>query len=273
MHAWVDGSLLDDPEAAVLPVTDHGVTVGDGVFESVKVVQGEAFALGLHLDRLGRSAEGLGLPTPDRSLLEAGVAAVLGRQHLPLGRLRITVTGGPGPLGSMRGDGGPTYVVVAVPMAPAAATAALVTVPWTRNERGATAGLKTTSYAENVVALAHAMERGADEAVLANTRGELCEGTGSNVFWVRDGVLCTPSLASGCLAGITRGLVLEWCGGREDDVPLEEAREAEEVFLVSTTRDVQPVVRWDDRTWDGPGPVTQAAAATWRRRERELLGR
>ena len=84
-------------------------------------------------------------------------------------------------------------------------------VPWVRNERSAVAGLKTTSYAENVVALAYAKERGAIEAVFANTRGELCEGTGSNVFVVRDGVVWTPPLDSGCLAGITRALAVEWC--------------------------------------------------------------
>lgn len=270
MHAWVDGSLLPDPTAVAVRVTDHGLTVGDGVFESVKVVDGRPFALGPHLDRLERSALGLGLEAPDRPLVEKGVRAVLAAQHLPLGRLRITVTGGPAPLGSGRGDEGQTVMVVAVPMAPAAPSAAVVTVPWPRNERGATAGLKTTSYAENVIALAHAQRQGADEALLANTVGDLCEGTGSNVFYVADGELRTPTLASGCLAGVTRALVLEWCGAVEVDAPLAEvAAGASEVFLVSTTRDVQPVLRWDSRTWDRPGPVTLEAARTWALREPE----
>jgi branched-chain amino acid aminotransferase len=270
MHAWVDGSLLADPGAAAVPVTDHGLTVGDGVFESIKVVQGRPFALGPHLDRLERSAVGLGLDAPDRSLVESGVRAVLDAEHLPLGRLRITVTGGPAPLGSGRGDAGQTVVVVAAPMGPAAPSSAVVTVPWPRNERGATAGLKTTSYAENVIALAHAQQQGADEAVLANTVGDLCEGTGSNVFYVVDDELRTPTLASGCLAGVTRALVLEWCGGREVDAPLAKvAAAAEEVFLVSTTRDVQPVLRWDGRTWAGPGPVTREAMRVWAEREPE----
>ena len=85
----------------------------------------------------------------------------------------------------------------------------MVVVPWPRNERSAVAGLKTTSYAENVVALAHATERGAGEAIFANLAGNLCEGTGSNVFVGVDGRLVTPPLSSGCLAGITRELVLE----------------------------------------------------------------
>ena len=83
-------------------------------------------------------------------------------------------------------------------------------MPWVRNERSATAGLKTTSYAENVVALDRAHAEGGSEALFANTRGELCEGTGSNVVVVVDDELVTPPLSSGCLAGITRELLLEW---------------------------------------------------------------
>jgi branched-chain amino acid aminotransferase len=74
-------------------------------------------------------------------------------------------------------------------------------VPWTRNEYSAVAGLKTTSYAENVVALSYAHDRGASEAIFANSQGALCEGTGSNIFLALDGQLITPTLASGCLAG------------------------------------------------------------------------
>ncbi len=270
MYAWIDGELLADPEAGVISVTDHGFTVGDGVFEAVKVIDGRPFALDLHLARLVRSATGLGLDAPDRDAVRRGVAAVLGEQHLPLGRLRITLTAGPAPLGSGRGSHAPTLVVVAVPMQASPATTTIVTVPWPRNEHSAIAGLKTTSYAENVVALAHAKQHEATEAIFANTAGHLCEGTGSNVFYVVAGELRTPTLASGCLAGVTRGLVLDWCGAREVDEPIAVAEAADEVFLVSTTRDVQPVTRWGAR--DLPvGPVTRAAAETWRARESEHL--
>ncbi len=266
MRAWVNGRLLDDPKQPAITVTDHGFTVGDGVFEAAKVVDGRPFALTRHLVRLRDSARGLGLPEPDEELLREGIAAVLGAEHLPLGRLRITYTAGESPLGSGRGEVTPTVVVVAAPMAPTADVTAIATVPWPRNERGAIAGLKTTSYAENVVALAHAAQRGAGEAMFPNTVGNLCEGTGSNVFYVVDGELRTPTLASGCLAGITRGLVVEWCGVREVDEPIEVLETAQEIFLASTTRDVQPVVRCDDRELV-PGPVTRAAAATWAEHE------
>ncbi len=273
MRVWMNGELLADPSAPAVPVTDHGLTVGDGVFESVKVVDGQAFALGLHLERLERSATGLGLHDLDVEVVRRGVAAVLDGDTSPLGRVRITVTGGPSPMGSGRGSAAPTVIVAASPMDPAKETTTVITVPWPRNERGAMAGLKTTSYAENVVALAAAKEKGATEAVFANLQGHLCEGTGSNVFYVVDGELRTPTLASGCLAGVTRRLVLEWFGGTEVDEPIEVAAQADEIFLVSTTRDVQGVSRWDDRELDAPGPVTREALATWRKREPELVGR
>jgi branched-chain amino acid aminotransferase len=271
MRAWMNGDLLPDATAPAVLVTDHGLTVGDGVFEAIKVVDGLPFALDRHLARLQRSAEGLGLAGVDLDDVRRGVAAVLDGADLPSGRVRITVTGGPAPMGSGRGDAPPTVIVVADAMKPWPSTTAVVTVPWPRNERGALAGLKTTSYAENVIALAAAQRRGATEAIFANLAGHLCEGTGSNVFYVVDGELRTPTLASGCLAGVTRALVLEWYGGREVDEPIEVVDGASEVFLVSTTRDVQAVVRWNDRELVAPGPVTAEVAALWRRREPELL--
>lgn len=261
MRCWVNGRLLDSADEAAIPVTDHGWTVGDGVFETVKVVAGEAFALTRHLDRLAVSATGLGLPAPDPDEIRRGVEAVV-PADMDLGRLRITWTGGPAPLGSGRGSAGPTLAVVAAPAEPLPGTTSVVTVPWPRNERGALAGLKSTSYGENVVALAHAAERGASEAILANTVGNLCEGTGSNVFYVLDGRLRTPSLASGCLAGITRALVLGWVGAQEIDEPVDVLVQASEIFLTSTTRNVQAVTRCDGRDLE-VGPVTRAAMESW----------
>lgn len=269
MRTWVNGRLLDDPHGPAVAVTDHGFTVGDGVFEAVKVVDNEPFALTRHLERLAVSARGLGLPEPDLDEVRRGVAAVVSGQDLPLGRIRITYTAGPAPLGSGRGSEPPTLVVVADRMKPWEGPTTVVTVPWPRNEQGALSGLKTTSYAENVIALARAAEQGATEAIFANTAGNLCEGTGSNVFYVVDGELRTPTLGSGCLAGISRGLVLEWYGGTEIDEPVDVLRRADEIFLVSTTRDVQAVRRCDDRELQAPGPVTRDVAAVWERKERE----
>ncbi|GAA1990501.1 aminotransferase class IV [Kitasatospora viridis] len=260
---WLNGALVEEHRAEVSAL-DHGLTVGDGVFETVKTVHGRTFALTRHLDRLARSAAGLGLPEPDLEQVRKGVEAVTAANPAPLGRLRITYTGGLGPLGSDRLDTPPTLVIALGATAPRPDTTAAATVEWTRNERAATAGLKTTSYAENVIALAHAHRLGASEALFPNTVGALCEGTGSNVFVVLGGKLLTPPLASGCLAGVTRALVLDWCDGEEADLPIEVLQQAEEVFLTSTLRDVQAVSRIDDRVLgDAPGPVTARAMAAF----------
>ncbi|MER5965499.1 aminodeoxychorismate lyase [Streptomyces sp. NPDC002057] len=259
MKLWVNGGL-HDAETALVSVLDHGLTVGDGIFETVKAVRGETFALTLHLERLTRSARGLGLPDPDLDEVRRACAAVLEANPMELGRLRVTYTGGLSPLGSERGDAGPSLVVALGESSRRADSTAVVTVPWTRNERGALTGLKTTSYAENVVALARAREHGATEALFANTVGQLCEGTGSNVFVVVDGRILTPPVSSGCLAGITRALAVRWTGARETDLPLDVLESAEEIFLTSTLRDVQAVHRVDGRELSpAPGPVTAKA--------------
>jgi branched-chain amino acid aminotransferase len=266
VRVWVNGQLRGSE--ASLSALDHGVTVGDGAFETLKIVDGRPFATRRHARRLDRSLAGLGLPTADHDVIAAGTKVVLeAGDPIPFGRLRYTVTAGVGPLGSDRtatDSSGLTYLVTAGEQARPPASAAVVVVPWTRNERAATAGLKTTSYADNVVALAYAKERGAAEAIFGNTRGELCEGTGSNVFVVVDGVVVTPPVDSGALAGITRELALEWC--REDGLTVEERalsldvlRTADEVFITSTTRDVLAVHAVDDRRLE-PGPVTARAA-------------
>ncbi|MFW5417127.1 aminotransferase class IV family protein [Nocardiopsis sp. CNT-189] len=264
MRVWIAGAgygrgaVVDAAEARI-PALDHGITVGDGVFETVKGVGGQPFALSRHLRRLARSAAGIGLPEPDLELLADGVRRALdAAPEVQAARIRITMTGGPGPLGSERGDAEPTYIVAAAPMPPMAPSTGVAVVPWTRNENGELAGLKTTSYAGNVRALAYAKERGGSEAIFANTAGNLCEGTGSNIFLVVRGHLVTPPLSAGPLAGITRELVLEWAGGEETDLPMSALEEASEAFLTSTGRDVQPISAVDGRALPAaPGPVTR----------------
>lgn len=274
---WADGRL-HDPTAPVLRALDHGLTVGDAVFETCGVVEGAAFALSRHLERLRRSAVGLGLTEPDLDLIRAGVDEVLAARP-GLGRVRITVTAGQGPLGSARVPGPQTVLVVAGPGG-AGAEARAVRVPWVRNERSAVAGLKTTSYAENVVALARAHEQGADEALLANTVGELCEGTATNVFVERRGELVTPPLASGCLAGVTRELVLEWAA--QEGLPVREARAGElsyrvldealdgraHLALTGSVRTVVPVVALDGVPL-AIGSVSRSIVAMYHRREHD----
>jgi branched-chain amino acid aminotransferase len=249
---WLDGRLVD-PADATVSVFDRGLTVGDGVFETLKVVRGRPFAVRRHLARLHRSARGLGLDVPvGDATLRAAVDEVAAAAGLELGRLRITLTAGTSPPGSARAPSDPTLVVTATPLAPWPPETTAITVPWPRNEHSAIAGVKTTSYAENVVALAEARKVGATEAIMGNTAGNLCEGTGTNVFVALDGRLLTPPLMSGCLAGVTRELLLELLPeADEEDVPLAALAEADEVLLTSTTRDVQPLRALDGRPLPG----------------------
>ena len=254
-----------DADVAAVPVFDHGLTVGDGVFETMRTERGVPFAMTRHMARLRRSLDGLGF-TLDRSddelrsamqTVADEVVGAIGQQA----KIRLTVTAGPGPLGSGRDHGSQTTYVAGAPLDAWPPTGAAVTVPWRRNEHSAVAGLKTTSYAENVVALAAARDRGATEALLANTAGELCEGTGSNVFVVTGDIVRTPPLSSGCLAGVTRALVIKVAATAgitlvEESLTLDSLAEADEVFLTSSTRDVHGQHAIDGRTLTAPGPVT-----------------
>ena len=263
MHIWLgdrDGGHLVDLTDATVSVLDHGFTVADGVFETMKVTSAGVVALTRHLRRLTESAAILGLPEPRLDVVRSAIshAVDVGLADMgEMGRLRVTYTAGAAPLGSERGTHPPTLVVALSAAKPWPQSTSAVTVPWLRNERSPIVGAKSTAYAENVVALQYAHDRGATEAIFGNTRGELCEGTGSNIFVVVDGDVLTPPLSSGCLGGITRELVLEFIGGAECDLDMSVLAQAQEVFITSSTRDVHPVTTLDERQWAEPGSVTR----------------
>lgn len=266
VFAYVNGSVVDEAKAAI-SVFDHGFTVGDGVFETIALRQGRACAVSRHLARLARSAVRLGLARPDPDVLRRAIDLTIdANPFIGWGALRVTYTSGPGSVGSGRSGASATTVVGAREMPPYDQLAEVITVPWPRNERGALVGVKSTSYAENALALADAQRQGAGEALFANTRGDLCEGSGTNVFLVVNGQLVTPPLSSGCLDGITRGLVIERCGVpvEERDIPLEVLYLSDEAFLTSATRDVQPIRSVDGRgVASCPGPITQQVARAY----------
>ena len=270
-RVWINGACYEDESHAAVPATDHGFVAGDGVFEVLKVTEAGPFAVQRHLNRLSRSSAAMGLPAPDHTRIRAAIDQLLDGRKFSHGRLRITYTGGLGPLTSGAPYGPPTLVVAVEPAPLASASTAIVTSPWTRNENGALAGVKSTSYAENVRALAYATNRRATEAMFVNTEGNLCEGTGTNVFVVIDGTIITPPLSSGPLAGITREVILEWCDVEERDVTLAEARAADEVFLTSSMRDVQAVHRWDEIDLGRAHPVTSRVTATFAERSSSVI--
>ena len=259
LRTWINGTLFTDPSEALVPAADHGLVAGDGVFEVLKVTELGAFAITRHLARLARSAERMGLPGPDLAEVRRGIDEVLADLsawgEAPHGRLRSTYTDGVGPLASYRTTDRPLVVVSAEPAPVPEPAGRIVTLPWTRNVNGAMTGIKTTSYGENVRGLMYAKERDAGEGIFVNTEGYLCEGTGTNIFCVFGDEIVTPPISTGALDGVTRALVLEWFGGIERNLSLSEAKQADEVFLTSTTRDVQAVSAWDNLTWTAPGPV------------------
>jgi branched-chain amino acid aminotransferase len=220
---WVDGALHEPFEPAI-SVFDHGFTVGDGVFETMFVRNGVPFALTRHLARLQYSQERMGMRAVSLSHVREGIAAVMAEGGDTVSRVRVTVTSGTGPLGALRGSGEPTVVVISGD-GPRPGACHAVRAPWKRNERSAVAGIKTTSYAENAVIAAYAEAKGANEAFIANTHGDLCEGTSSNIFIERAGEIVTPPLASGCLPGVARGLALEW--GARAGIPVRVAAPGE----------------------------------------------
>ena len=245
-HFWINGELVPVADARV-SVLDHGFTVADGVFETLLVTDGHAFAIDRHLKRLEKSAAGLGIVLPVISEIKNGISQVLEKNpKIDFGRIRVTLTSGSGPLGSDRTDAEPTVVISIAEQNTWPQSTTTLLVPWTRNENSPLAGLKTTSYAENVFALAAAKQNGFSEAIFCDTSGRLCEGTGSNIFLVKDDQIITPSEQSGLLRGITRDLVIESAKAAgfsmiERDVAPQELWDADEVFITSSTRDIHPV--------------------------------
>ena len=262
---WINGRMVE-PDRPHLRADDHGVIVGDGVFETLLVVRRDegatAFAVRRHLERLRWSAGVLRFKCPYsdddlRAAIDQCLDAAPGA-----GVVRITATSGGGPLGSGRSGARGSAIVVAgnrPPDYPPGTSVAIM--PFPRNERGAMAGVKTTSYAENVLALDIARERGASEAIFADTRGRVSEGTGSNIFWSDGERLHTPPLDTGCLAGVTRALLLEQLDIAETHLPVDKLPEVSEAFLASSTRTVQSIARIDGTELPVvDGPLTAVAA-------------
>ncbi len=236
----------------VLAADNPGWLVGLGVFETLLGREGEPCLVDRHLRRLADGAARLGIDVQasEDALVEA-LRRVMAENALSQGLARLRLTVVPG-----------TILVTATAFIAYPETVAVLTSPFVRNERGALTGIKSTSYADNILALQEAKRRGAGEAIMANTRGELCEGATSNIFLVRDDdAVITPPLRSGCLPGVMREVVIERCREngivvQEEDCPMEALSYCREAFLTSSLRGVQAIDRVDDRALLAPGKVT-----------------
>jgi branched-chain amino acid aminotransferase len=241
MLASVDGAIGPAGEARI-PVTDEGLLRGDGAFEVLRLYSGRAFALEDHFARLARSCAGLRLDA-DFVALRAEVAALLEQAGPVEGLLRIVLT-----------RGGRRLAIVE-PLPRHAPVARVMTVRYAPNR--VLDGLKTLSYAGNMLARRLAEEAGYDEALLVTPHGRVLEGPTWSFFWVRDGELLTPPLEDRILASITRGRIIAATGATEEPCTLEDLRAAEEAFIASTVREVLPIAAIDDLQLPAaPGAVT-----------------
>jgi len=261
----VNGHLLP-ADAAHVSVTDRGLTLGHGVFETIRVDEGAPFALSRHLRRLRAAAGHCGLDCPPATVLAEEVHALLAADQLLRSgrvRVRLTLTAGPDLPGGPRGVPGPTRIVSGGQVPTPHEPVTLLLVDWRRGTRTPTTGVKATSYLDSVLALGAAQRHGAAEALLLSDRGHLSEASRANIFLISRRRLRTPSLASGCLPGVTRGLVCEWFAAAEDRLTLGHLRRGEEAFLTSSLRGVRAV--GEVRTPDG--------TVIWRARDGGLGGR
>lgn len=260
---WHDGHVHDGA-APLVSGLDRGLLLGAGVFTTCALIGGRPFALRRHLARLTRDAAALGLPALPVRDVHAGVTALAARTGAVEGRLRITWTAGTGGTG--------TLLVAATPGGPGHPDPAqhAVVLPWPHNERSPLSGIKSTSFGANTYGLVQARALGAHEGLLANTRGELCEGTTSNVLLERNDEVLTPPLSSGCLPGITRELLLQWAPQagiplREHVLTAEDVATAPHAALTSSLRGVMPLASIERRTMS-TGPLTRALAELYTER-------
>ncbi len=241
--ASLDGEIMLAHEAMV-PATDEGLIRGDGVFEVIRVYDGRPFAFEEHMRRLERSAANLRLPVD--------LESVRADAH------RLLAQAGPGP------DHESLRVVVTRGGRRLLLTERLTEMPDRTRLMSVTYsptrildGIKSLSYASNMLASRLARESGFDEALLVTPHGRVLEAPTSSIFWVADGRVLTPPLDDHILASITRALVLEVADGQERACTLEDLETADEVFLASTIREVQAVAAIDQHEFADHGPMTR----------------
>ena len=242
--------------------------LGLGLFETILAIDGVPIFAERHLARLQANCQRLGwhLDQPD---LTAIMQQLIDRNELTTGRarIRLAISSGSGPVNDLALGANYLLWMTAVPAAVAPLTTTANLSPWAKNERSPLAGLKCASYAENIVALAHATRLGFEETIFLNTTGQLCETATANLFLVKNGGILTPHLNSGCLPGITRAVVIELA--RQLAIPCQECdltpadlHAADEIFLTSSIRSLMGISQFEQRNLP-PGVITGTLRDAW----------
>ncbi|MFQ5765378.1 MAG: aminotransferase class IV [Rhodospirillales bacterium] len=259
MKIHLNGRLMTASEARIDPA-DRGLTLGDGLFETIAVRNGKAARLPAHLARLRDGARVLGIPVPaDDRALEQALAEMAEANDITEGVLRLTLTRGPAPRGLAPPDPSPPTLLITgagQALAPPRPATAVIAIATRRNEHSPLARIKSTSYLDGVIAAREAAEKGADEALLLNSAGNLAEAAAANLFLVLDGRAATPPIRDGALPGVMRADVIRVLGAAERTLKPADLAAASEALLTNSLG-IRPLVTVDGApVGDGePGPV------------------
>jgi branched-chain amino acid aminotransferase len=271
MIVFLDGQFLPDAQA-VVPVNDRGFMYGDGLFETIRVVNGRTFRFAQHLERMMRGADFLRIKSPFTPKdLEKSAEQLIEQNQMFDAMLRVALTRGPGGRGyTPNGESRPT-VVMTLHAAPVLVTEKtpewnLVTSSFRIPAADPLSSFKTTSKIVHVMARAEAAEKGADEALLVNTNGEVAETAGGNLFWVFQDKICTVPTGRGVLPGITRAVVLEICQTlglttNKRVIKPEALRKSAGIFVTQSAFGIVPVSTYDGETIPQSPLVDQIAQA------------
>src|SRR4051812_24165852 len=280
MIVYLDGKYVDSSEAKV-SVFDHGLLYGDGVFEGIRIYQGNIFRLQEHLERLEQSAKAIMLTVPlTRAAMADAVCETCRKNSLLDGYIRLVITRGAGDLGLAPWlCEKPTLFIIAskislYPQEHYDNGLSIVTVPTRRIAHDALPPtIKSLNYLNNILAKIEAKQAGALEAIMLNAQGYVAECTADNIFVIHKGTIITPAASAGALKGITRATIFDIA--KELGIPMKEADLtrydvwcADECFLTGTGAEVIPVVKLDGRSiGDGkPGPITGRVLTSFRKR-------
>ncbi len=275
MYVYLNGKIVPSKEA-VVSVFDHGFLYGDGVYETMRVYDGVIFMLDEHMRRLYRSASMIGLTIPLKvDSLKISLYETLIMNSLKNAYIRLTVSRGKGDIGlDPELCPEPTIVIIAqelkgYPRAYYEKGISLIIPETRRNLKEAiNPRIKSLNFLNNILAKIEAGKKDAYEAVMLNAYGKLTEGTISNVFFYKDGILCTPSTECGILGGITRGIVIDLAlrnglNAKEGEFTKKDIYSAVEVFLTNTTFEVMPVSKVDDQIY-AVGDITKLLHKAYR---------
>jgi len=271
LKIYINGKLYDKEDAKI-SVYDHGLLYGDGVFEGIRSYGGKVFRLDEHLRRLWESAKAIWLTIPiTRETMHQAVYDTLRANQIADGYIRLVVTRGAGTLGlDPNRTSDPQVIIITdrislYPRELYEKGLEIITVSTVRNHPASLSPrIKSLNYLNNILAKIEGLQAGCIEALMLNTKGEVAECTGDNVFLVRDGKLFTPPTEAGILEGVTRQAVIELAEARKLEVrqtalTKHDVYIADEMFLTGTAAEVIPVVKVDSRVIGGgqPGPITR----------------